>query len=57
MPEIIFLWVNYFISILRDILRGPKLFWPLNCPYVVRDNFRDKKAGAPSKYPEKRPIN
>ncbi len=40
MRETIFLRANYFMDISRNILRGPRLFWPLNCP--ERRNIRKK---------------
>ncbi len=56
-------------AISSNILRWPRLFWPLNCPELsekqlrgqifqsaARDNLGVKKVEAPSKYPVKWPI-
>jgi hypothetical protein len=36
-------------AISRDILRGPRLFWPLNCPERSKGQFRGQKSWGPLK--------
>ena len=44
----------YFWAISRDFLRGPQLFWTLNCPLLRSGQFKGSKKSLP---PQKVPWN